>query len=207
MYQTVHLRPMGRQALLAAVIANLERDGIGDRSLREIAAAVGSSHRMLIHHFGSRQGLLTEIVRAVEADQRAFLASVEGQDAGPAAVMRSMWERLSDPRLWPAERLFFECYARACRGEEPYARLLPGLVDDWLNGVAGPDADDTARAEVRAALAMYRGLLLDLVGTGDRAGVDQAFEAFLALVAGGRARAADGPEIRRPRTRVAVRGG
>ncbi len=193
MYQTVHSGLMGRQALLAAVIANLEQDGIGDRSLREIAAAVGTSHRMLIHHFGSRQGLLAEVVGAVEADQRAFLASIEAPDAAPAAVMRAMWARLSDPRLWPAERLFFECYARACRSEDPYARLLPGLVDDWLDAVTVPGADPAARAEARAALAMFRGLLLDLVGTRDRAGVDAAFEAFAALVQRAQRHAAAGP--------------
>jgi AcrR family transcriptional regulator len=174
-----------RQELLAAVVADLARSGIGDRSLRDIAAAVGTSHRMLIHHFGSREGLLTEVVRAVEADQRAFLDSL---DLPPADAMTAMWRRLSDPVLWPAERLFFECYARASRGEPPYASLLPGLVDDWLDrsialdpAAKGPD-DPDARARARVGLALYRGLLLDLIGTEDRTGVDAAFEAFRALV-------------------------
>jgi len=179
-----------RQDLLDAVVAELSRGGIGDRSLRDIAAAVGTSHRMLIHHFGSREGLLTEVVRAIEADQRAFLASLE---LGPDAAMTVMWQRLSDPGLWPAERLFFECYARACRGEQPYASLLPGLVDDWLDrsvaldpDATGPD-DPGARARARVGLATFRGLLLDLVATEDRAGTDAAFEAFRALVEHGRA--------------------
>ena len=48
-----------------------------------------------------------------------------------------MWQRLRDPELWPAERLFFECYARALHGEEPFAALLPAIVDDWVErGVA-----------------------------------------------------------------------
>jgi len=172
--------------LLDAVVAELEQSGIGDRSLRDIAAAVGTSHRMLIHHFGSRQGLLTEVVRTVEANQRVFLASL---DAPPPDVMAAMWQRLRDPRLWPTERLFYECYARAARGEEPYAALLPGLVDDWLarlSAAAGPapaGADHgQLRAQARLGLAVFRGLLLDLVGTADQAGVDAAFEEFRALV-------------------------
>jgi AcrR family transcriptional regulator len=175
---------MRRQEVLEAVVAELARNGIGDRSLRDIAAGVGTSHRMLIHHFGSRQGLLTEVVRTVEADQRAFLASL---DVPPRDVMTLMWQRLSDPSLWPAERLFFECYARASRGEEPYAELLPGLVDDWLERAIAVDplaATDPvrARAQARVGLALFRGLLLDLVGTEDRAGVDAAFDEFRALV-------------------------
>jgi len=173
-----------RQEVLEAVVAELARNGIGDRSLRDIAAAIGTSHRMLIHHFGSRQGLLTEVVRTVEADQRAFLASL---DVPPRDAMTLMWQRLSDPGLWPAERLFFECYARASRGEEPYAELLPGLVDDWLDRAVAVDpsaAKDPARsrAQARVGLAVFRGLLLDLVGTEDRTGVDAAFEEFRALV-------------------------
>jgi AcrR family transcriptional regulator len=175
---------MRRQEVLDAVVAELTRNGIGDRSLRDIAGALGTSHRMLIHHFGSRQGLLTEVVRTVEAEQRAFLASL---DAPRQDVMAVMWQRLSDPSLWPTERLFFECYARASRGEEPYAALLPGLVDDWLDRAVAVDpsapADPArARAQARVGLALFRGLLLDLVGTEDRAGVDAAFAEFRALV-------------------------
>lgn len=175
---------MTRQDLLAAVIADLQSQGLGDRSLRDIAASVGTSHRMLIHHFGSRQGLLTQVVNAVEGDQKAFLASLDGD---PATVLTAMWQQLRDPRLWPAVRLFYECYARAMNGEAPFNAMLPGAVDDWLDQAAAyeisagvPEAE--ARARARAGLAMFRGLLLDLVGTRDQAGVDAAFEAFMALM-------------------------
>jgi AcrR family transcriptional regulator len=172
---------MRKQELLEAVVAELTRGGIGDRSLRDIAAVVGTSHRMLIHHFGSREGLLTEVVRTVEAQQRGFLASLDPADSG---ISTAMWQRLSHPALWPAERLFFECYARAARGEPPYASLLPGLVDDWLHAttsMAGPRPHQLARARARLSLALFRGLLLDLVGTEDRAGVDAAFKQYLVL--------------------------
>lgn len=172
---------MRRQELLDKVMAELRRGGIGDRSLRDIAAAVGTSHRMLIHHFGSREGLLSEVVRAVEEEQRAFLAAL---DASPADTSRAMWRRLSDPALWPTERLFFECYSRGARGEQPYASLLPGLVDDWLDTVESLDVaagDHDRRARIRLSLALFRGLLLDLVGTEDRVGVDAAFEQYVAL--------------------------
>ena len=175
---------MRKQELLDAVVAEVERGGIGDRSLREIGAAVGTSHRMLIHHFGSREGLLTEVVRKVESDQRRFLESL---DLLPDQAMEEMWQRLSDPRLWPTERLFFECYARATRGEPPFASLLPGLVDDWLDAAEGrglvwPGDARAERARARAGLAIFRGLLLDLVATGDREGVEDAFQEFRALV-------------------------
>ena len=174
-----------RERLLDALIDHLAEHGLRDTSLRGMAAAVGTSHRMLIHHFGSREGLLTEIVRKVEADQRRFLESL---DLLPDQAMEAMWQRLSDPQLWPTERLFFECYARATRGEPPFASLLPGLVDDWLDAAQGrglvwPGDARAERARARAGLAIFRGLLLDLVATGDREGVEDAFQEFRALVA------------------------
>jgi AcrR family transcriptional regulator len=55
---------------------------------------------MLIYHFGSREGLLVAVVRAVEAAQRAFLAELTSQpDLAPAEAMRRMWRRLADPSL------------------------------------------------------------------------------------------------------------
>lgn len=166
---------MRKQELLDAVVAEVERGGIGDRSLREIGVAVGTSHRMLIHHFGSREGLLTEVVRKVESDQRRFLESL---DLLPDQAMEEMWQRLSDPRLWPTERLFFECYARGAHGEEPFDRLLPALVEDWL--AVFPRG--RPRDQARLALAVIRGLLLDVVATEDRRGTGRAMQQFLELL-------------------------
>ena len=51
-----------RRQLLEALFEEFARGGIGDRSLRDVAAAVGTSQRMLLHHFGSRDDLIIAIV-------------------------------------------------------------------------------------------------------------------------------------------------
>src|SRR5215218_5978367 len=128
-------RPSGdaRERLLAAVVADVSANGLGDRSLREVAAAIGTSHRMLIYHFGSREGLMVAVVRAVEAAQRAFLAEFAA-DASltPGEVMRTMWRRLADASLWPSERLFFEIYSQALQGRPGTAGLLDDIVESWV---------------------------------------------------------------------------
>ena len=55
-----------RDRLLTAVSEYVASHGLSDFSLREVAAAIGTSHRMLLYHFGSKELLLVEIVRAVE---------------------------------------------------------------------------------------------------------------------------------------------
>jgi AcrR family transcriptional regulator len=178
-----------RDRLLAAALAHVEEHGVGDLSLRALAAAIGTSHRMLIYHFGSREGLLVEVVRAVEAQQRDALADLAAEPGiSPEEVSRRFWARLADPAMWPRERLFFELYAQALQGQ-PHARpLLDGIVESWLlpatemAAALGIPAGE-ARAHARLGLAVTRGLLLDLLATGDRAGVDAAAERFAALSA------------------------
>ncbi|MEZ5233511.1 MAG: helix-turn-helix domain-containing protein [Acidimicrobiales bacterium] len=186
-----------RQRLLDAVIAELDRGGLGERSLRDLATAVGTSHRMLIHHFGSREGLYVAVVEAVEATERERAVALHVEVAlepddpdDPITTMRATWSRLSDPGFAGRERLFYECYARGLQGEAPFDRLLPAAVTDWLTALELPQplpglTRAQTRAFVRLGLAVVRGLLLDLLATGDRRGTTAAFEAWLRLVSAG----------------------
>jgi AcrR family transcriptional regulator len=168
-----------RKELLDAVINAFAAGGIGGRSLREIGAAVGTSHRMLLHHFGSRDEMMLAIVEEVERRQTAMLTNL-GDD--PAEAFAAMWADLRRPEQRPFERLFFECYARAAQGEAPFARLLPQAVDSWLDAVDERTAGTADPAMVRLGLAVSRGLLLDLAGTDDDEGVDAAAARFVAML-------------------------
>jgi AcrR family transcriptional regulator len=179
-------RVNAREKLLHAVIEHIATRGVSDLSLRELAAAVGTSHRMLIHHFGGREGLLVAVVQAVEQRQRDALADViPDPTAAPADAMRAWWRHISDPSLWPNERLFFELYGQALQGRPGTTELLNGIVDAWLEPAATMLSelgfvDGTATA--RLGIAVTRGLLLDLLATGNRAAVDAAMEAYIAAL-------------------------
>jgi AcrR family transcriptional regulator len=134
---------------------------------------------MLLHHFGSRDELLLAIVVEVERRQAATLGELPDDAAGAFAAM---WTDLRRPEVRPFERLFFECYARAAQGEEPFTRLLPAAVDGWLDHVDDVSGGRADPALVRLALAVTRGLLLDLVATDDDVGVDAAAARFTALL-------------------------
>jgi AcrR family transcriptional regulator len=171
-----------RDRLLAAAVEQAMRGGIADLSLRELAAAIGTSHRMLLYHFGSREGLLVAVAQAVEEAERARFLSW-GMTANDA---RRIWARLSDPALWPAERLFFELYVQALLGRLGDERFLDSAIEGWIAPVAAAmveagASEATARVDARLGLAVVRGLLLDLLATGDRDGVTEAHERFLRL--------------------------
>ena len=170
-----------RAELLDALIDVFSAGGVGGRSLRDVASAVGTSHRMLLHHFGSRDELLLAVVVEVERRQARMLVDLPDD---PADAFLAMWRDLRRPEVRSLERLFFECYARAAQGEEPFTRLLPGAIDGWLADVDDRTDGAVDPAFVRLGLAVTRGLLLDLVATGDERAVDAAAARFADLVRG-----------------------
>lgn len=194
MYQMVHSRGMSataeitepRDRLLAAAIDYVLEHGVSDLSLRELATAIDTSHRMLIYHFGSKEGLIVAIIQTVEEMQRVAFAELDTESLSPADTMRAMWRRFADPGLGRLERLFFEIYGQALQGRPGAVGLLDGIVDSWIEptaryAIARGAAPEIARAEARLNVAVIRGLLLDLLATGNRKAVDDAFERYIAL--------------------------
>ncbi|MDK1360832.1 helix-turn-helix domain-containing protein [Arthrobacter sp. zg-Y1219] len=180
----------GREQLLQAALAYFAANGVHNQSLRSLAANIGTSHRMLNYHFGSREGLLTEVVAAVERRQREAYASLFRVDSDPAASPREMtalfWNRMVDETLTYGP-LVFELASHAMQGE-PHARILrQTLVAPWLDAMedslvrVGYDPG-SARMQARLALAVVNGLLFDLLLTGDRAGASEAHGHFLDLI-------------------------
>lgn len=190
-----------RERLLGAVIEHFTTDGLADQSLRRIAEAVGTSHRMLLYHFGSRDGLLLDVAREVEARSKAELAALGGAGDGQTdELVRRMWDYVSDPALAGFERLFFALYGRALQGDEATEPLLRDDLEGWLQANVAMAATvgvpaDVARVHARLGLAVTRGLLLDLLATGDRAGTDAALEVFARHYAGRWWEPAEGPTV------------
>jgi AcrR family transcriptional regulator len=168
-----------RSQLLDKLVEEFAASGVGHRSLREVAEAVGTSHRMLLHHFGSKEDLLVAIVEEVERRQMTLLPDLP---TDPADNFAAMWAQVSRPELRQAERLFFECYARASQGEKPFDRMIPGAVNSWLEEVDAVADFPVDRAFARLGMAVIRGLLLDLVATNDDAGVQAAADVFVSML-------------------------
>src|SRR4051812_20872225 len=88
-----------RQRLLDPAVDHVAEHGLSDTSLRQLAAALGTSHRMLIYHFGSKEQLVVEIIRELESRQRATFGAISAdEEAGSGDVIRRMWRQLSAPR-------------------------------------------------------------------------------------------------------------
>lgn len=173
-----------RDELLAKVMDHVATHGLADASLREIADAVGTSHRMLNYHFGGRNGLVAAIVEAMESQQRELLVALADGASSPADVVRAQWAELSRPEVRPFIRLFFEVVALALHGRPGTEGFLAGLTEPWLEvagGVAGGIGAEVSADELRLGVAVMRGLLLDAAASGDPAAAGVALERFLAM--------------------------
>lgn len=165
--------------------------GLSTMSLRSLAAEVGTSHRMLLYHFRGQEGLLEAVVDEVEARQRSLLGGLAaGTAVSSAELSEAFWQHLSSPQLRTAERLFFQLHVRLLElGRRDRAAAL---TDAWLGPVAafltarGYDEPE-ARTVARLGVAVYRGLLLDLLASDDQAGVDAALRVYVRAVLGDRA--------------------
>jgi AcrR family transcriptional regulator len=169
---------VSRDSLLADAVEHFAKNGIGDASLRSIATSIGTSHRMLIYHFGSREGLLAEVVRTVEQQQRDLLATLTRTDRPIAEQAEEFWRRVTEATLIYGP-LFFELSAHAMQDRPHTEALRADLINVWLPPLidlcirAGIDPEE-APAYARLGLAASRGLLFDLLLTGARAEIDEA---------------------------------
>ena len=173
-----------RDDLLEAVVAHVATSGLSDTSLRELAAAVGTSHRMLLYHFGSREGLVAAIVERIETDQRVALELLADTAAGPRELIEAQWAQLSDPALRPFVALFFEVLALAVHRRPGTEGFLDALTDPWLDlaeGLARGLEMRTDRDTLRLGVAVTRGLLIEVLASGDVEPATRSLQRFLAL--------------------------
>jgi AcrR family transcriptional regulator len=161
--------------------------GLADLSLRPLAAAIGSSPRVLLFLFGSKDGLVRALLARARSDELAFLdrARAGGTHGDLAAVVRATWQWLAAEPVRPLLVLWAEAYARSLTEPDgPWSGFAAQTVDDWLDVLAAAQLPARRRSQAGAAertlaLAVLRGGLLDLLATGDADRVRDAIEQHL----------------------------
>ncbi len=157
-------------------------------SLKDLADSLGTSSRMLVHHFGSRDGLISAALAQARSE---LLNAVRGQliEENPRdlhSLVRTLRAIVSDPANRSRLRLFDEVNALAQTQPDRFPGFGRASVHDWLGQfteLLGPSSADAGDAEARAtlALAVIRGLMLDANATGEAARIDAAFAVFDSL--------------------------
>lgn len=179
----------GRDRLLDTVIVHLMEVGISDQSLRQIASAVDTSHRMLLYHFGSKSGLISDAIAEIRRREiRTFQERLEALGGrNPEKALRLFWEHNTGVGMEKYFRLLFEYWGIALRAPSDYGGLLEGIVSGWSEELSDIFATSglqpaEAQATARLVVSTLRGLLLDLLTTGELEAVDAAWTELSAMV-------------------------
>lgn len=182
-----------QQELLDLAYGYALAHGLADLSLRPLAAAIGSSPRVLLFLFGSKDDLIRALLARARSDEMAMLTELRTAAPGAdlATAASHLWRWLSATEHRDLLRLWVEGYARSLvEPSGPWADFAAGTVRDWLDVLAEYQparARHTKRAVAQRTtiLAILRGALLDLLATGDEGRVDAAVGRELANQAGG----------------------
>ncbi len=158
--------------------------GVVDLALRPLAKALKTNARMLVYHFGSREGLMREILVGLREREDAHIRAwfEKSKRRSLADFLRWYWPRLSAPQARPAARLIFELYALALRDPRGYLGILTDPLAYWQKLAGRTGVRSEADAEATLLLAATRGLLLDLCATQDRRRVNRAMKLLTELL-------------------------
>lgn len=169
------------QELLERAYRYVLEHGLVDVSLRPLAAAIGSSPRVLLYLYGSKDGLVRALLARARADELRLLDQVPRGDL--AAAVRATWEWLADPAHRPLLVLWNEAYARSLvEPEGTWAGFARQTVEDWLAVFASADDQSATDATHTLVLAVLRGALLDLLATGKVERTTAAIDQLLSVI-------------------------
>jgi AcrR family transcriptional regulator len=176
-----------KRELLNAAYGFALTNGLADFALRPMAKAIGTSPRVLLFLFGSKDGLTRALLARARQDELAALAALQASQGqtGLAGTGREIWAWLVAPSHRALLSLWLEGYARSLLGEPgPWERFAAETVDDWLALLASRQPANRRRskhgeADRTVLLAVLRGAMLDVLATGDADRVTRAVERYL----------------------------
>src|ERR1035438_8191493 len=136
--------------------------GVSDLALRPLAKALKTNARMLVYHFGSREGLMREILAGLREREDGEIQGWFAAGKKPRRLsdfLRWYWQRMSAPRARSAARLLSDLYALALRNPQDYPGVLEAPLAYWQQltkkaTLQSPPGD----AEATLLLAAVRGL-------------------------------------------------
>lgn len=153
-----------RDEMLEAAVRLALDEGVAALTFGRVAAAVGTSDRMVVYYFPTKADLVVGVVTAIGTQLQATLETAFGPDPLNAdELMRRAWPVLAaEPSVTIFGR-FFEVIGLSLAGQAPYTALAPALLDGWIDWLAGRvEAPTAARRRAIAAgiVARLDGLLL-----------------------------------------------
>ena len=181
-----------RQELLDRIVVYLADHGLAQATLRPMAASLEVSINRLVHHFGSKEELITAALdRAIEQQLAVQAAWFERQPNLGMVEFYGRWWRWMNakPEHLALVRLNYEAAALDTSVTGLAGEVRADQIGVWRHDVeqrmlaAGVPADQV-ELEAGLAKATFTGLIIDLIATGERRRLTVACDAWLERLAG-----------------------
>ena len=171
--------------LLNAALKYLMSHGVANASLRPIAAELGTSPRILMFHFKSKEGLLQNVIEELNSRLQRSLESTLNHNPGPERVapLKVFWQWATSKRNLPDLRLLYEVQIIALQNPAQYGPYLKKASADW-HDIAVQSMSGSLRNSSMATicLAVFDGLMLELMTTGEHRRLTEALDQFIYIV-------------------------
>lgn len=154
-----------REELLAAATDYALGHGLIGLSLRPLAQAIGTSDRMLLYHFKTKDHLVAAVLRESNDRSIAHIRAMPPSGGARQAVL-DLWAASTSPQIAACTRMYVEASALGLLGKAPYAAVVREFNTEWLEHLSGhlvASGVPAERAERAASLVDYAflGLMLD----------------------------------------------
>ena len=180
-----------RQELLDRIVEYLAENGVAQATLRPMAASLDVSINRLVHHFGSKEELLTAaLARSIEmqiAVQDVWLTKSPGLTQ--AELYRKWWRWMNaTPSNLALVRLNYEAATLDTSVTGLAGEVRADQIGVWRHDTerrleAEGMPSERAAEEASLIKATFTGLVMDLFATDDRKRLTRAMNVFLVRLA------------------------
>jgi AcrR family transcriptional regulator len=156
---------MSKDSLLPLIANAVLAGGLGEASLRPLARAAGTSDRMLIYHFGTKEALIADLLAYMARSYAGAIdaaMAAEGRAATRGQALARILRHARSDAMQPFMRVWWEIVAGSARGVPGYLPAAQAMMDELLGWLEGqmPEGDPDPAGGARYLLTLIEGTLM-----------------------------------------------
>jgi AcrR family transcriptional regulator len=161
----MNVRNDRREATIERMADHVLAEGLGAATLRPLAAAAGTSDRMLLYYFADKEELLTATLNRIAARMMAQLdGAIPVEPLKPfSALLEQVWAAMASDNLQPFMPLWLDLASGAARGLHPHRAIAGEIADGflaWVTARLQPESDGEPSLLAPLFLSSIEGMYL-----------------------------------------------